>query len=344
MKAIVILSILAQSVMSVTPASSAAQSAYASPQGRVEVLGLRRWTLSMLRDSIRHYVPGQDLHDAACVVTLRDSLHFAEASVEHFQLGPPGQPPRSFLSIKVVEPEQVSRIQWDARPRNEFSSLLPDYAPFVVPVTDSTGGVWRGRLLFWIQLRTSADRQSALSRAPVDAKADGDRAFAFLDSRRGEADRVRAMRVMASDAFWVNRMAAVAVLSNFPANDSTWWALVQALRDPHEAVREAAFLAVGRAMPARPIDWRASQGDLRLLLGGTNLQAMPRVFELLAATSVAPELAPVLLKDNADWVLDHLGAEAPGASYLAHRLLVRLNAGRDLGPSRSAWATWVSTL
>ena len=97
-------------------------------------------------------------------------------------------------------------------------------------------------------------------------------------------------------------------------------------------------------MPARPIDWRASQGDLRLLLGGTNLQAMPRVFELLAATSVAPELAPVLLKDNADWVLDHLGAEAPGASYLAHRLLVRLNAGRDLGPSRSAWATWVSTL
>ena len=58
---------------------SPAQVAYDSPNGRVELLGLRRWTLDMLRDSIRRYVPGQELHDAACMVTLRDSLRFARA-------------------------------------------------------------------------------------------------------------------------------------------------------------------------------------------------------------------------------------------------------------------------
>lgn len=60
------------------PAPVAAQVAFDSPKGRVEVLGLRRWTLGMLQDSIRHYVRGQELYEAACMVTLRDSLHFAE--------------------------------------------------------------------------------------------------------------------------------------------------------------------------------------------------------------------------------------------------------------------------
>jgi hypothetical protein len=88
-------------------------------------------------------------------------------------------------------------------------------------------------------------------------------------------------------------MTAVAVLSNFAARDSTWWLLVRALRDPHEAVREAA-VAVLATLPTRAIDWRGSAGDLRLLLGGTNLPAIQTVFDLLARTGVAPELAPVL--------------------------------------------------
>ena len=54
-----------------TPCSGGAQVAYGAPTGRIEVLGLRHWTLAMLQDSIRRYVPGQELHDAACMVTAR---------------------------------------------------------------------------------------------------------------------------------------------------------------------------------------------------------------------------------------------------------------------------------
>jgi hypothetical protein len=277
------------------------------------------------------------------MVTLRDSLHFVEASVARFEMDSPDGPKRVFLSIKVVEPEQAARIQWDVRPRNEFSSLLPDYAPFIQPVTDSTGGVWRQRILYWLQFSDVARRQAAISRAPANVRADADRVFAFLDSRHAEGDRVRAMRVLSRDGFWVNRMTAVAVLSNFGANDSTWWVLTRALRDPHEGVREAAGFVLA-ALPSRAIDWRESAGDLRLLLGGTNLPAMETVFDLLARTSIAPELAPLLLRDNADWVLDHVASETPTAGDAALRLLERLNGGRDLGHTRAAWAAWVRTL
>lgn len=326
-----------------TPATAAAQVAYDSPKGRVEVLGLHRWTLAMLQDSIRHYVRGQELYEAACMVTLRDSLHFAEASVERFELAPPGQPQRSFLSIKVIEPDQATSVQWDTRPRNEFSSLLPDYAPLILSVSDSNGTVWRGRFTYWLQFSDSIARQRALARVPESARPDGQRAFAFVQARRTESDRLRAVRVLTHDGFWVNRMMAVSVLSSFAARDSTWFLLVRALRDPHEAVREAAE-AVVRAMPARPVDWQGSVNDLRLLLGGTNLPAIQTVFDLLARTDVNPTLASALLRNNAAWALDHLGSEAPMASGAAHRLLVRLNGGHDLGPSRAAWEEWARTL
>jgi hypothetical protein len=317
--------------------------AYDSPAGRVEVLGLRRWSLGMLQDSIRRYVPGQELHDAACIATLRDSLRFAEASVAQFEVAPPGGPRRSFLSVKVVEPEQAGRVQWDVRRRDEFSSLRPDYAPIVLPATDSAGGFWRGRLLHWLQFRDSVARQQSMSRAPAAARADAERLFAFVGAHGAEADRARAAQALAGDGFWVNRMVAVAVLSNFAAHDSTWWMLARALRDPHEGVRQAADVVL-HALPARTIDWRPAAADLRLLVGGTNLPAMQRVFDLLARTGIAPDLAPLLLRGNADWVLDHLGAETPMASDAAHRLLVRLNAGRDLGGTRAAWAAWAQAL
>lgn len=325
------------------PSTGIAQVAYDSPRGRVEVLGLRRWTLGMLQDSIRRYVPGQELHDAACMVTLRDSLHFADVSVQRMEWDIPGDPKRSYLTIKLIEPEQSARVQWDVRARNAHTSLIGDYAPLLLPVTDSSGGVWIGRIVHWLQSADTSRRQRAMADAPASARADAERVFAFLDRTRGERDRRRAMSVLRRDGFWGNRMAAVIVLSNFTSLDSTWWTLARALRDPEEGVRLAASDIVRAASPV-PVDWSGVTGDLRLLLGGTNLLAIDDVFSMLVKTGVAPALAPVLLRDNADWVLDHLAAETPMASNGAHRLLVRLNNGRDLGRSRSAWEAWIRTL
>jgi hypothetical protein len=335
---------LALAVISMALGNAAnAQVSYESPKGRVEVLGLRKWTLAMLRDSVRRYVPGQELHDAACMVTLRDSLHFAEASVSWFSMAPPGAKPQDFLTIKVIEPDQASRVQWNPRIRDEFTSILPDYASVILPITDSSGAVSRGRFEFWLQFPDSASRHDILARNPEARRLDGERVFRFLATRQSASDQRRAMRTLQRDGFWVNRMVAAAVLSNFPAVDSTWWVLAQALRDPREAVRGVALRSLS-AMPPRTIDWRPVVTDLRLLVGGTNLPAMEQVFDILGRTNISPSLSAPLLRGNAEWVLDHLNSGTPMAPERAHHLLMRLNGGKDLGRTPEAWTAWVGSL
>jgi hypothetical protein len=328
-----------------------AQIRYEAADAHVEVLGLHRWTLKMLQDSIAHYAKGQKLEDAACMVTLRESLHFVEASVTTYSgYGAPGAKDRvkETLVVMVVEPQDSAKVKWDVRPRNEYTTLIPEYSSIVLPVTDTVGGLWGGRVDNWLQYYTSdaEHRASAIARVPAKsrdaAQADAERLWKFLDEHRSEDDRVRALRVLRTDGFNVNRYVAAMVLMSFPASDSTWWALARALRDPHERVRGAARTALYEMAPRR-IDWTPVATDLRLLVGGTNLPSLLTTFEVLDRTQIDPKLASTLLHNNAQWVLDHMGATYPSASYTAHKLLVRLNAGVDLGKTRADWETWATT-
>lgn len=332
--------------LAVAPANLSAQARYDAPKARVEVMGLKHWTLPMLRDSIRHYVPGQDLHDAACMATLREKLGFADALVMTYEgFGGPGT---EFLLIKLVEPQERDRVRWNTVPVDSFQSLRPDYAPLIVPITDTAGGVWMGRFMNWLQHGDSSTRVLMATDFAKRSKAstavdDANRLTAFLRTQQGDTARRRALRAVQRDGFWVNRMSAAVVLSNFGAHDSTWHALAHALRDPHEAVRTTASDAM-RAMPTRAVEWTAAVDDLRALLAGTNVSAIGEVFRVLVRTQIDPQLASALLHDNANWLLDHLGSEAPGVAKDAHALLMRLNGGRDLGATRNDWEAWVSAL
>jgi hypothetical protein len=323
-----------------------AQVAYDTPHARVEVLGLRHWTLQALQDSIRHRVPSQTLADAACMVTLRDSLHFADALVESLTYSTrPGEPERHYLIIKVIEPQDSARVRWRAAPRDSFKVLRPDYSAVVLPVTDSLGGLWMGRLLEPLQLygRDPAERAAAIRPRPQATRDDAERLWSFLDAHRSESDRRTAAAALRQDGPYANRVVAAAVFANFAEQDSTWWALTEALRDGNEAVRTAA-LVVLQGLPARQVNWAPAVPALRALLGGTNVGATQDVMELLVRTHVSAAFARALLHDNGNWVLTHLRAEYPGANYSAHALLVQLNSGRDLGANVTVWARWLATL
>lgn len=325
-----------------------AQIAYDSPRGRVEVLGLRRWTLEALHDSVRARGRGLALHDAACMVVLRDSLRFADALVSETMYQPAdGGAPVTYVLIKVVEPSDSARVRWDLAPRDTFKVVRPSYAHVVLPVTDSAGNFWRGRIMWPLQFyRAQATRRATVRqvapRLREQALADGERLWRFLASRRSAVDQLTARRVLRGDGFYVNRLVAAAVLANFPEQDSTWWALMAALRDPNEAVREAAAAVLGQ-LPPRRVDWAPAAPGLRLLLGGTNVGATQLVLQLLVRTGISPDLAGPLLRGNGDWVLEHLRAEFPGDRFAARAFLSRLNGGRDLG-SPEAWSAWVARL
>lgn len=324
-----------------------AQVAYDGQRARVEVLGLRHWTVQALKDSIRQRVPGQTLEDAACMVTLRDSLHFADALVLQLTYPPAraGDADRHYLVIKVVEPQEAARVRWRPAPRDSFIVLRPTYAAVVIPATDSLGQLWVGRLMDPLQFygRDSAYRAAAMRGRRESERDDAARLWRFLDAHRAEADRRTALTALRRDGPYANRIVAAAVLANFAGQDSTWWALAEALRDGNEAVRSAA-LTVLRGLPARPVDWATAAPTLRALLGGTNVGATQDVLELLDRTHVSAALARPLLRENGAWVLTHLRAEYPGAKHFAHALLVRLNGGRDLGATDAAWARWLAAL
>ena len=323
-----------------------AQVAYDTPHARVEVLGLRHWTLKALQDSIRNRVPGQTLADAACMVTLRDSLHFADALVQSLTISArAGEAAQHYLIIKVIEPQDSARVRWRPAPRDSFKVLRPDYASVVLPVTSSVGQLLSGRLIEPLQLygRDPAERATAIRGRSQLIQEDAERLWNFLDTHRSESDRLTAVAALRQDGPYVNRVVAAAVLANFAEQDSTWWALTEALRDGNEAVRLAA-LVVLQGLPARAVNWAPAIPALRWLLGGTNVLATEDVMALLVRTHVSPAFAHALLHDNSDWVLTHLHAEYPGAKYYAHSLLVQLNNGRDFGENSTAWSRWLATL
>lgn len=322
---------------------------YRSPTGLVEVIGLRRWNLSMLRDSVRVRVRGLDLQDAACMVVLRDSLHFQDASVNVMSFAAEeGAPVERFTLIELVEPSDTARVRWRGALADSFRVLRPGYAPLVMGATDSTGFFDNRRILFPLQFAADPEyRQAALAGVPAvpraAAQADADRLAAFLANHRADADWRTAIGVLAHDGDYVNRVSAAVVLANFADRDSTWLSLVEALRDGNQPVRMTALTTLQSFKP-RAVNWAAAVPTLRALLGGTDAQASDAVFGLLAQTRVSPDLAGPLLGGNAQWVLVHLQAATPYVAEGAHALLVQLHGGRDLGRRPEDWSNWLMQL
>ena len=323
-----------------------AQVGYDTPQGRVEVLGLNHWTLQQLRDSLKAKRPGLELEDAACIAVLRNDLHFADALVSEISYqARQGDPVRHVMMIKLVEPEDRARVQWRAVRHDSARLVRPEYAPIVVGATDTSGALWPGRIVSPLSLYStdSAQRELVLANAPPQRRDDAHRLWGFLDAHRGEADWRRATHVLASDPSYANRVVAVTILSGFADRDSSWYALVEALRDPNELVRIAATVVLN-SYPRRVIDWAPEAQTLRYLLGGTNVEASEQVFSLLAFSGVRPALAPALVRDNMQWIGMHLRSSNAPSARAARELLTQLNAGRDLGADPAEWMRWSERL
>lgn len=331
---------------------------YDSPAGFVEVFGLRRWSLDELRDSVRAYRPGLDLHSAACQVVLRERFGFVDALVSIAVFLEDGVRTERRITLKLVEPGDSLRTRWNVTPaisRDSFVVLRPSYSALVLAVTDSAGNLYVGRLSSPVQF--AALPPEVLDGEPARVRADAARLMAFLQAHRAEADREMALSAVRRDGFYANRLVAAMVLTNFPRHRPAWYATIAALRDPNEAVRSAARLSLrvlvasfstgatpGEQAPADSIDWRPALADLRLLVGGTNVEASEDVFQALARTGVSAALARPLLHDNAEWLLLHLTSSDPSVRFTARSLLVRLAGGRDLGGDPAAWARWIATL
>ena len=74
----------------------------------VEVIGLRRWTVAMLQDSLARYSPGDSLQSHSCAAVLRYKLHFADAAAMTIRMG--AEPVRHVVIVR--EPQDSGRVHY----------------------------------------------------------------------------------------------------------------------------------------------------------------------------------------------------------------------------------------
>lgn len=308
-----------------------AQRVLENDQMRLELIGLKRWTISMIQDSLSRHAPNDSLLSHACAAILREKLKFADASVTYYTTTSSGQAMKPYAAVTVIEPQDSALVRY----RDVFQDSLP------------TRHEWKAVIAIFEDHNIAF--QSAIQRAAFLLS---DNPIAIDDSTIGPALPLRpflranrtakshrlAIATLSTDGNWRNRVAAAVLLANFGSDDSAWLALMEGLRDPEAAVRSTAVQVISalRSGAPRRVNWARERQTLRALLGGTNLFAHNEVMEVLAATQVDPALARSLLADNGHIVLAKLGSQGVSERQAARRFLVQA-AGRDLGPDPAAW-------
>src|SRR5688572_27889998 len=247
---------------------AAAQTILENDSLRLELIGLKRWTVPMIEDSLRRYAPTDALLSHACAGILREKLKFADASVVYHTTTIEGRSTKPYLAVTVVEPQDSGLIRY----RGPFRDSLPArraWAPIRAVLEQHNiafqDAVQRPDFLWSDGPLRGAD--SALAPALPLRR--------YIRAHRAPKDRQLALTALASDGNSVNRIAAAVLLANFSSSDSVWWALTDALRDPEGAVSGTAahvLSALIRRAPRR-VNWAPATPALRAILDGTNLFA-----------------------------------------------------------------------
>ncbi len=309
----------------------------ALPDGRVvEVLGLRRWTLQMLQDSLARYAPGDSLQSHSCAATLRYRLGFADAAASTFVLDP-ARPPRVVVSLR--EPQDSARVRYRVLPMDTTPGRREWRV--VTEVMRTRPGV------FWPAAQAHAAGEAVLAqRLPTATdSAAGAAVLAFLRARTTERDRRAAHEALRRSPNVFDRGAAALILGNFPARDDTWHALLEASREadgPAKAVAATVLERLGNRA-ARRVDWTPVTFGIHAMLDGTSLFQVPTLVRVLARTGVGPAQAPGFLRGGGEMLLAYLGSGTSMLSEPAHQLLVQLR-GADLGPAPGPWRAWIARL
>jgi hypothetical protein len=305
------------------------------PRKTIEVVGLERWTVQMIQDSLNRYAPGDSLQSDACAAILRYKLHFPDAANEIILSSAADTVPYVFVS--VVEPDDSARVHY--RPvslATDSASVRPEWQDGVALIRHHPEGFQMGLYSFWT--RPEIPRYASADSLGVEAT------WTFLEHHRALQDAALARETLASDPNMYDRMAAVAVLENFPGQDSTWWALFETLRESDGFAKGTAQQVLSVLAGRAPhVDWGPEVATIHALLDGTSLFALPTVMNVLVATGVGPESARAFLKGGGHALLDYAGASLPSVRDPALRLLRALR-GADLGASVGPWSAWVRSL
>ncbi len=324
-------SALFTTVFTVLATAPAAAQVLETPQGPVEFIGLQHRTAEEVRDTLRALRPDLTLHSREVRDVLRDELGFAEVAMAGFRgFGLP----EGYLTITVVEPEEADGVRYAEPP--------PDSLPPVEAWAEAYA-LYPDQHWAWPYALAGI---AEAPEAPDDTSVPAVRGF--LAAHTAPAELERALVVLERDRNPINRSIAAAILTSFPERDAAWHALVRAVRGhgPDDASRAMATMALAAMVNrgTKTVDWTPVADDLRALLDGTTLFALPQVLTLLSRSRVDAELADELLAGGGELVLAHLTMRVPSTRTRAMDVLEKLSGGVSYGTEPARWRAWIQTL
>ena len=330
-------------LFSLTLVSPASAQVVDTDDGLVQVEGLVRRTPQDVERLIQEKSPGTTLSSGACAGVLKHELGFPDAAVIRFGgsiAGLPDSlqgPPMTMLLL--VEPEDAERVRY-LPPPPDSTGPVPEWA-------EQYARYPMGRLIDAIRTHVRPGSPSILPPGRPDTlRVLSELGIAFLEAHAEEADRRRALEVVRTDRDWINRSIAAAVLTSFPEEDTTWWALAEVIRGigPEDFSGTEGIMALQMlgSAHARTVDWTPAAETLRAILDGTNLFAVAPLMQILTRTEISPALAPEVLGDGR-YVLAYLRSPHGSARAQAQQFLRQIS-GQDYGDDVARWEEWLASL
>lgn len=321
----------------------------------IEVVGLRRWTADMIRDSLKKYAPDEGLDSDAAAANLRNLLGFADAATSMHTVVF-DEDDKATITVAVREPGDSARVHYavqslDSLPqRQEWRSLaqsLSDTAGRMLSIIAAAHLDGLSRIVTDSTLRRRAftHREGYAFESPSDSLAAMPvlRAIAAKDT---PADYDAAVNTVESSSSEPDRAIAALILANFADRDGAWRSLLEIAVGREQGrdafVAQHALVSLSDRAP-RPVDWSPVTSTIHDVLDGTALAALAPLAKALAATGASPAQAPAYLASGGEMLVAYVESDNPDVRDPSHDLLVKLR-GQDLGFETAPWHDWIKSL
>jgi hypothetical protein len=322
----------------------------------VEIIGLRRWTADMVRDSLKKYAPDDGLDSDAAAADLRNLLGFADAATTVHRVVF-DEDDKATITLAVREPGDSARVHYDPQTLDsmpqraewkELARALNDTAGRMLSIIAAAhlDGLSRIVVDSTVHGKTHSHREGYAFESPADSLAVMP-TLASLAAKKTPADFDAAEQTIRNSASEPDRAIAALILANFPDRDGAWRSLLKAAVGREQGrdafIAQHALVALSDRV-SRPVDWSPSAATIVNVLDGTALAALAPLAKALAATGASPAKALAYIGPNGGEMLTaYVESDNPDIRDSAHDLLVKLR-GQDLGFDPGPWRAWIKTL
>ncbi|WP_457565510.1 hypothetical protein, partial [Caldithrix abyssi] len=226
-----------------------------TPDGKVEFIGLRRWSVEKIIDTLAVIAPGVSID--RCAGLLKEA-GFPEASLFKYSW----KNGKMYSVITIVEPEYARFVKYKTF-TDSISEELPQWKG-LIDIYRRNPFEMQLALNFW-QKDLNALKESKFTEA---LSSDRIRLIqSKIASYNTQKDKELAIWILNNDPLWINRAMAAVVLINFPQSDLVWWSLMDALRDANARVSSMAISVLNHfsQFHPEPVTWSPLSATLYYL-------------------------------------------------------------------------------